>query len=131
MMSEPKGFELVEIEKPNGEIVEGLQPIQVKIIHIEGRRWFDRINGNTYHSCEVFVNGESVGISPMDYGYDSAYIQSGYDLLVEKEYLPDTKSPTNGSSTPLWRVCEDEGIELITRVTDGRKRDLHTTEGNV
>ena len=46
------------------------------VVFVVGRRWFDRVNGNTYHTAEVFVNDKYVGKSRMTYGYDESYIQT-------------------------------------------------------
>ena len=89
-------------------------------IQVEGRRWFDRVNGNTYHTVKIWVGGEQVYISPISYGYDDHYLQTAKDALHSGGLLPGIE---NG--TPLWRYCEERGIKLIKSVTDGLKRELH------
>jgi hypothetical protein len=89
-------------------------------ITIIGRRWFDKVNGNTYHSCECLVNGEVVAYVPFSYGYDSAYEYSGMKKLAELGYLPDFTS----QSIP-WRYCEDNRIKYHRTHSDvNRKKDL-------
>lgn len=84
------------------------------IILIEGRRWFDKVNGNTYHSATVYVNNEEVARDPFTYGYSDAYIQTGFDL-INKLYQ------TNWQST---RDAREQGYNVRYTVTDGLKRDL-------
>lgn len=93
-------------------------------IYVEGRRWFDRTYGNTYHTTEVFVNGESIGITPFAYGYGEHYLQSAHELLIEKGVLPDEKTP-HGGRPALWRECQRIGYDFTYSVTDGLKRELH------
>lgn len=50
---------------------------------IEGRRWFERTNGNTYHSSTVYVNNEQVGRVDFAYGYGDMYIQSAFGILSD------------------------------------------------
>lgn len=50
-----------------------------------GRRWFDRHNGNTYHSVEVVIDGRSRYNSGIEYGYEDAYITTAI-VWIEKEF---------------------------------------------
>jgi hypothetical protein len=51
-------------------------------IHIEGRRWFQRTYGNTYHSVRIFRDGEQVAYLPFQYGYGEQYLQTAFDWLA-------------------------------------------------
>ncbi len=86
---------------------------------IIGRRWFDRVNGNTYHTAEVVVNDKVIGKSRMSYGYEEQYIQTGKEILLDHFELPEGMK----ESSPLWQLRE-YGVEFRKRVTDGLKRDL-------
>lgn len=89
-------------------------------ITIIGRRWFDRVNGNTYHSVQCLINGKPVAYYPFNYGYGDQYIYTGANKLQELGYLPDFTS-----STVFWRYCEERGIVLHTEVSDvSQKKDL-------
>ena len=92
-----------------------------KIIVVNGRRWFDRRWGNTYHSVEVNVNGDFVGSVDFDYGYGDHYLTNAHAIL-EKVY-PEYKEAYEGEA--LWRAVERNGDKLVNFVTDvSRKRDL-------
>jgi len=90
------------------------------VITVVGKRWFDRINGNTYHSVEVYVDGDLVGYIPLEYGYDSAYEQTALNLLKEKH------ANIKGlyCCSVLWHL-RDKGHKIINIVSDvARKKDL-------
>lgn len=53
-------------------------------VHIEGRRWFQRSYGNTYHSVRLHIAGEGIIDLGTHYGYDDAYLQIALDALAER-----------------------------------------------
>ena len=57
-------------------------------LHIEGRRWFERTNGNTYHSVRIFANGEELACLPYQYGYGDCFLQTAIDWLKENKLVP-------------------------------------------
>ena len=92
-------------------------------ITILGRRWFERVNGNTYHSVKVYVNGILIDKIDYDYGYGSQYLQNGQELLA-KYFDLGLKKYDNGMSESLWHL-KDKGITIIDDVVDvQRKKDL-------
>lgn len=85
---------------------------------IIGKRWFDKINGNTYHSVKVYINGVFIAEHGMTYGYGDQYTQTARELI--KDYLPSKMD----EHTPLHYLRE-YGITIINEVSDvARKRDL-------
>ena len=54
------------------------------------KKWFDKANGNTYHSVKYhdFDTGKSI-TSGMVYGYDDHYKQTAYEMMVEHGYSTD------------------------------------------
>lgn len=58
---------------------------KINTMVIEGKRWFQRSYGNTYHTVKVFVNGEILK-SEITYGYGSHYLQTAAELLKENGY---------------------------------------------
>lgn len=86
------------------------------IYTVIGRRWFDKPNGNTYHSVHVYEDGESIGNEDFDYGYERAYEQCALDII--KKHNPSIESDV------LWQL-RNEGHKVISEVTDvQRKKDL-------
>ena len=59
---------------------------------IEGRRWFDKINGNTYHTIAITSTKDNKLIyeSPFTYGYDDQYRQTALDYLIKENILKES-----------------------------------------
>ena len=57
-------------------------------LHIEGRRWFRRGPGTTYHSVRIFNAGECIAVLPYQYGYGDCFLQTALDWLAENGYIP-------------------------------------------
>ena len=78
---------------------------KVTRIEIQAKRWFERTNGNTYHSVDVYANGVHVGSEPFAYGYDEQYMQTAHDILqragiYRKTVVYDTLHP---QLQQMWR----------------------------
>ena len=58
-------------------------------LHIEGRRWFNRGPGNTYHSVRIFKDGAQLAYLPMQYGYGDQFLQSALDWLKANGHAPN------------------------------------------
>lgn len=43
----------------------------MKNLFIESKEWFDRVNGNSYFSSRIEIDGKLVAILPFQYGYGS------------------------------------------------------------
>jgi len=58
---------------------------------IEGNRWFDKINGNTYHKVYITdaTNNKQIYASPVTYGYDDQYRHTAIDYLVKEGVLKE------------------------------------------
>ena len=57
-------------------------------LHIEGRRWFQRTYGNTYHSVRIFANGAQLAYLPFQYGYGEHFLQTALEWLKENKLVP-------------------------------------------
>ena len=98
---------------------------QPRIIHINGKRWFDRRNGNTYHSVKAWADGALVFDCPFAYGYEEAYQETATDWLTANGYLEGREEYRNGCHEPFWQYAERKGIKYAFDVADvGRKADL-------
>ena len=101
------------------------QSINIQSITVIGRRWFDRINGNTYFSAVGLVDGKEVVSIPFEYGYDNHFEDRIFQELEKGGYLPGVIHHNNGSSERLWNYCDRNKIAKHTIVTDvKRKKDL-------
>lgn len=64
---------------------------------IIGRRWFEKTNGNTYHSVEVYdESGKQIVRVPLAYGYGDQYRQTALDALVMLGIYPNTRASHGG-----------------------------------
>ena len=96
-----------------------------KSIVIQGRRWFQKTNGNTYHSCTIIVDGVEIEGVSFCYGYDDAYVDSAAQQLEKAGILKREIRPGSGCVEHLWRCCERLGITLHYSAVDvARKKDL-------
>lgn len=95
-------------------------------ITILGRRWFDRINGNTYFSSVGLINGNEVAEIPFEYGYGNQYVDSMFNLLFKLGYCPDRETYNNNRGTEaFWKYCDRKGItKYVTHSDVNRKKDL-------
>ncbi len=95
----------------------------MKTYYIEARKWFDRVNGNTYHSVNVWINGQHIGGVDFEYGYGDQYIQTAQDILEKAGYIAEYYS--NGSKETGRTYFEKHFTSWITNVSDvERKKDL-------
>lgn len=59
---------------------------------IECKRWFERANGNTYHSATIYRDGEQVAREPFEYGYGEQCLQTAWKLLQGIGAIPESDS---------------------------------------
>ena len=94
-------------------------------LHIEGRRWFQRTYGNTYHSVRIFKDGEQVAYLPFQYGYGEQFLQTAWEWLGANGMPELLEKNKNGSykhyGTQYLRVVLG-GTYSVIDVT--RKGDL-------
>ena len=84
---------------------------------IDAKRWFDRVNGNTYHSVSVYKNGELLDRVSFTYGYGSHYEQTALELLQKNGI---TKQEI------FWKFKEEIGRDRVMVFCNDvkRKKDL-------
>jgi len=103
-------------QKMNETLVEFEKVTSVLVI---GRRWFERTNGNTYHSSEIYVNNVLVHKIPFTYGYGNQFEWNSWDWLKNNGYI---KNADNGAPSIF---CRENGIEYRASASDvKRKKDL-------
>jgi len=98
-----------------------------KQVTIVGRRWFERYNGNTYHSAFVYVSTELYAQVNFAYGYGSQYEQTGLEILQEIGYYKITGEHfSNGYSKDFDQLITDiRSGKILSVVSDvKRKKDL-------
>lgn len=96
---------------------------KIKSIMIVGKRWFDKVNGNTYCSSRVYINGELSFCVPWRYGYSNYYEQAAREEL-NKRGLIKLVQFDNGCFESFYSYCERNKVKFESIVTDGLKRDM-------
>ena len=91
---------------------------KIKSITIIGRRWFDKINGNTYFSSVGLVDGVPVVNIPFQYGYGEQYEHETW-----KEICKVAKISNNDAYG--YSYCKSNDINYYNTVSDvARRKDL-------
>lgn len=54
---------------------------ELRSLFIQGRLWFDRSGGNTYHGVSISANGQWLIDIGLTYGYGDQYLQTALDFL--------------------------------------------------
>jgi len=91
--------------------------MKIKSIAVLGRKWRDKVNGNTYHSARCFADGKLVATVPFQYGYGDQYVWNANAALVQAGIIKGTARQS------LWSICNDAGTLLITDCADVTKRE--------
>ena len=90
-----------------------------KSLFIEGREWFDKVNGNSYFSARIWVDGGQVAILTFQYGYGDQYLYEAQKKLLELGYLPQ-----EGKSRGLWSIAQELGFDFYSAKSEGKKSDM-------
>ena len=94
---------------------------ELKSIDIQGKEWFDKVNGNSYHAGTVTTNfGEENSLSfiiPFQYGYGESYIQSALKVLVKENIIPNRDFIQENNiqvRANIYRNCKKSELKNIT-----------------
>ena len=88
-----------------------------KSLYIEGREWFDKVNGNSYFSARIWIDGEVRGILPFQYGYGDQYTYEARKWLINEGYIFDTNSG-------LWSIAQREGFDFYYVKSSHKKSEM-------
>ena len=99
------------------------------VFTIVARRWFDKSAGNTYHSVNVYADGELVGRNPYAYGYGDHYLQTAHEVLQNKGWYPKTDGRLKSGISEDWYNFRNDMVDNPTRfivecADVARKKDL-------
>ena len=95
--------------------------MKIKTIDINGREWFDKVNGNSYFSATIDINYKLKTWAsfklPYQYGYGTHYKDMAFKKICEELSIKTGLS--------LWRYCEENNIILRADIKTGcLKRDV-------
>ena len=93
---------------------------------VTAARWFDRVNGNTYHACQVTrCRDGAVLRCPWQYGYGDQYRYTALEAMAAAKWIPPRyrqKQPHGDLACMSYE--RENGYPILWNVTDGRKRDM-------
>jgi len=83
------------------------------------RRWFDRRNGNTYHSVRITRHSDGATIAcPFTYGYGDCYRQTALEAMHAAGWFP-----AKYDDKTCWCYERENNYPILWNVADGSKRD--------
>jgi len=88
-------------------------------------KWFDKVNGNTYHSVRITKcsTGEQIACQ-FQYGYGDQYSHTALVAMAKAKWLPVKYRGENYRGHPNYFSYEMENnYPIMWTVTDGLKRD--------
>ena len=90
-----------------------------------GARWFDRANGNTYHSVRVTrCRDGATLVCPMECGYGDQYRYTALEAMAVARWLPVAyRGRWENGSHKATSYEHDNGYPILWTVADGLKRD--------
>ncbi len=89
---------------------------QNKMITIQTKEWFDKVNGNTYFSAEVFLSMDKILSLPFQYGYSGARQEA--ESRLAKHFL------SCAERCGVRDRLRKNGIEISETKTKSLKREL-------
>lgn len=101
-------------------VTEALNKKSIKrSLFIEAREWFDKVNGNSYFSARVWVDGEIVTVLPFQYGYGNQNEHEAQKKLIEIGYLPQ-----EGENRGLWSIAKEMGFDYYHAKSFTTKKEM-------
>lgn len=82
-------------------------------------KWFDKVNGNTYHSVNVTnVETGEILYGEFQYGYGDHYRQTALELMDKAGWLPSKYADKN-----RYSFERENEYPIMWNVSSGLKRD--------
>ena len=93
---------------------------QIKFV-VNAVKWFDKVNGNTYHSVSIVRVSDSARLVslPINYGYGEHYRQTALEIMLKAGWLPEQYTD---KTTYLYEREND--YPIMWNVRNGLKREL-------
>jgi hypothetical protein len=99
------------------QINEGGREMKIQYV-AKAVRWFDKANGNTYHSVRITrTEDKAVIVHPMTYGYGDSYKQTALEVMFKAGWIP------NNYAKYVYAFERENEYPIEWIVTDGLKRD--------
>jgi len=88
-------------------------------------RWFDKVNGNTYHSVNITRHRDGKMLyCQFQYGYDEHYRQTALEEMAASKWLPvKYRGENENGSSKSYMYERENNYPIFWNVSDGLKRD--------
>lgn len=100
--------------------------MRIKFV-VNAVKWFDKVNGNTYHSCEIMRTSDGVKIyCPFEYGYGEQYKHTALNKMYESGWLPkkyNTKPLNKYGGNTLAMYERENNYPIDWNVRHGLKKE--------
>lgn len=93
------------------------------------KKWFDKVNGNTYHSVRcVRCRDNAIVVGPIRYGYGEHYRQTALEVMYDADWFPKKYGPFTypnkmRKSSTLFHYERENNYPILWIVSAGLKRD--------
>ena len=88
---------------------------------VSAKKWWDKVNGNTYHSVRcVRCKDNAVVVGSFRYGYGEHYKQTALHAMLDAGWLPKGYYNDNLAAFDYER---ENNYPILWTVSDGLKRD--------
>ena len=88
-------------------------------------KWFDKVNGNTYHSvrCIRHKDGKVI-VGQFRYGYGNHYQTTALNLMIDAKWLPAKYAkPAQHGGNSFYLYERENNYPILWTVSEGLKRD--------
>lgn len=92
---------------------------EMRSLFVECREWFDKVNGNSYFSARIWINGGQVAILPFQYGYGDQFIYEAQRKLIELGFIPKEKE-----NESLYSIGKSLGFDFYSAKTTTKKSEM-------
>lgn len=99
----------------------------IHAVNISAKLWFDKVNGNTYHSVDLTIankDATTIGLHhPMTYGYGNQWDQTSLDIFCKHYDIEIEKYPNgNKKHSYLSTFLSSEKIVTFVNVSQVKTR---------
>jgi hypothetical protein len=94
-------------------------PKEIRSLFVECREWFDKVNGNSYFSARIWINGGQVAILPFRYGYGDQFLYEAQKKLLDLGYLPQ-----ENKNNSLFTISQLMGFDFYSAKTSTKKNEM-------
>lgn len=74
--------------------------------YVKCRRWFDKVNGNTYHDATIQYKFGETDFLDAQYGYDEQCYQT-----VKEHWLKTGLLDDRYEKVPVWKIFKEFDVE--------------------